>query len=124
MREKPGLSRILRCLVCSSLSFRDIGYSGCLTGLRSLDFGLLIGPVHSVIIEGMIIGVSASLACSLTLLTLGAIFGVTLRISLDDDISPSMLFGSRPSLRGLLGGGGPGLSEKLRGPSEAVMREV
>lgn len=29
--ENPGLSRIFRCLVHSSRSFREIGYSGCLT---------------------------------------------------------------------------------------------
>jgi hypothetical protein len=122
--EKPGLSRIFRCLVLSSRSFRDTGYSGCLMGLRSRDLGLLMGPVHSVITEGMINGGSTSLAHSLTLLMLGAIFGVTLRVSLAGDIKPSILLGSRHSLRGLFGGGGPGLSEKLRTQSDADMLGV
>lgn len=112
--EKPGLSRIFRCLVLSSRSLRETGYSGCLMGLRSRDLGLLMGPVHSVITEGMINGGSTSLAYSLTLFMLGAIFGVTLRTSRAGDIRPSILLGSRHSLRGLFGGGGPGLSEKLR----------
>ena len=53
---KSGLSRIFRCLVRSSLSFRDIGYRGYLLGLRSRDLGLVIGPVHSVVTDGRIIG--------------------------------------------------------------------
>ena len=122
--ENPGLSRIFRCLVFSSRSFREIGYSGCSMGLRSRDLGLLMGPVHSVITEGMINGGSASLAYSLTLFMLGAIFGVTLRASLAGDIKPSMLLGSRHNLRGLFGGGGPGLSEKLRTHTDADMLGV
>lgn len=122
--ENPALSRIFRCLVFSSRSFREIGYSGCLMGLRSRDLGLLMGPVHSVITEGMINGGSASLAYSLTLFMLGAIFGVTLRASLAGDIKPSMLVGSRHNLRGLFGGGGPGLSEKLRTHTDADMLGV
>lgn len=93
-------------------------------GLRSRDLGLLMGPVHSVITEGMIIGGSTSLAYSLTLLMLGAIFGVTLRASLAGDIKPSMLLGSRHNLSGLFGGGGPGLSEKLRTQTDADMLGV
>jgi hypothetical protein len=122
--EKPGLSRIFRCLVFSSRSFRDIGYSGCLMGLRSRDFGLFMGPVHSVITQGMINGGSTSLAYSLTLCMLGAIFGVTLRTSLEGDIRPSILLGSRHNLSGLFGGGGPGLSEKLRRHNDAAILGV
>jgi hypothetical protein len=55
---------------------------------------------------------------------LGAILGVALRASLDADISPSMLRGSLHSLSGLFGGGGPGLSLKLRIPREAAMLGV
>jgi hypothetical protein len=83
-----------------------------------------MGPVHSVITEGTINGGSTSLAYSLTLLMLGAIFGVTLRVSLAGDIKPSILRGSRHSLRGLFGGGGPGLSEKLRTQNDADMLGV
>lgn len=83
-----------------------------------------MGPVHSVITVGMMIGESTSLACSLILLMLGAIFGVALRTSLDDEINPSILLGSRPIRSGLLGGGGPGLSETLRCPIEAAMLGV
>lgn len=93
-------------------------------GWRSRDLGLLMGPVHSVMTEGMIIGGSTSLAYSLTLFMLGAILGVALRGSRDLDSRPSMLLGSRHVLRGLFGGGGPGLSEKLRTPSETVMLGV
>lgn len=119
--ENSGLSRIFRCLVLSPRSLRETGYSGCLMGLRSRDLGLLMGPVHSVITEGMINGGSTSLAYSLTLLMLGAIFGVNFRASLAGDIRPSMLLGSRHNLKGLLGGGGPGLSEKLRTHRDADM---
>lgn len=120
VREKPGLSRILRCLVRSSLSFFEIGCSGCLSGLRSRDFGRLIGPVHSVITDGMMIGISLSLACSLTLLMLGAILGVALRPLSGVVMMPSIPVGSRQNLNGLLAGGGPGLSEKLRGPIDVA----
>jgi hypothetical protein len=118
--EKPGLSRIFRCLVFSSLSLREIGYSGCLVGWRSRDLGRLSGPVHSVITDGIIIGGSTSLVYSLTLFMLGAIFGVIL----DPDIKPSILLGSRHNLRGLFGGGGPGLSEKLRTHRDAAILGV
>lgn len=124
VRVKPGLSRIFLCLVRSSLSFLEIGYSGCLRGLRSRDLGLLIGPVHSVITEGMMMGTSLSLACSLTLLMLGAILGVALRPSPGVVMSPSMPVGSRQNLNGLLAGGGPGLSEKLRGPIDVAILDV
>jgi len=56
LMAKSGLSRIFRCLVRSSLSFRDIGYRGYLLRLRSRDLGLVIGPVHSVVTDGRIIG--------------------------------------------------------------------
>jgi hypothetical protein len=121
---KSDLSRIFRCFVRSSLSFRDIGYKGYLLGLRSRDLGLVIGPVHSVVTDGRIIGWSASLAYSLTVLMLGAIFGVALRASLEAEINPSMLLGSLHSRSGLFGGGGPGLSLKLRMPREAAMLGV
>lgn len=124
VRDTLGLSRILRCLVRASLSFRDIGYRVCFMGWRSLELGLVIGPVHSVITDGTINGGSASLAYPLPLLMLGANFSVALRASRDEDINPSMLLGSRHSLRGLLGGGGPGLSEKLLTPIEAAILGV
>ena len=83
-----------------------------------------MGPVHSVMTEGMMIGGSASLAYSLTLFMLGAILGVVLRGSRDFDKRPSILFGSRHVLKGLFGGGGPGLSEKLRTPRDTDMLGV
>jgi hypothetical protein len=61
-----------------------------------------------------------SLAYSLTLFMLGAILGVTRAV----DIKPSILLGSRHNLSGLLGGGGPGLSEKLRTHIDADMLGV
>jgi hypothetical protein len=77
-----------------------------------------------VITDGIINGGSTSLAYSLTLLMLGAIFGVTLRVPLAGDMRPSILLGSRHNLRGLFGGGGPGLSEKLRTHRDADMLGV
>lgn len=125
---KPGVSQIVRCFVRSSLSFRDIGYRGCLVVLRSRDLGLLIGPVHSVVTDAMIgggsISLTYSLAYSLTVLMLGAIFGVALRFSLEAEINPSILLGSLHSRSGLFGGGGPGLSLKLLMPREAAMLGV
>lgn len=61
-----------------------------------------------------------SLAYSLTLLMLGAILGVTR----EADIRPSILLGSRHIRKGLFGGGGPGLSEKLRTHNEAAILGV
>jgi hypothetical protein len=55
---------------------------------------------------------------------LGAIFGVALRASLEAEINPSMLLGSLHSRSGLLGGGGPGLSLKIRIPREVAMLGV
>lgn len=75
----------------------------------------VIGPVHSVMIEGTIAGRSWSLACSSISLMIGAIFGVALRAELGGEIVPPVLTGSLQRRKGLLGGGGPGLSEKLRG---------
>lgn len=121
---KSGLSRIFRCFVRSSLSLRDTGHKGYLLGLRSRDLGLLIGPVHSVVTDATVGGGSISLAYSLTVLMLGAIFGVALQASLDDEINPSRLLGSLHRRSGLFGGGGPGLSLKLLMPNEAAMLGV
>lgn len=57
-------------------------------------------------------------------LIVGAIFGVALRTVLAGDIAPPMLAGSLHRRSGLFGGGGPGLSEKLRGYMEEAVLEA
>lgn len=53
-----------------------------------------------------------------------SLIGVALRTVLAGEMVPLMLAGSRQSLSGLLGGGGPGLSEKLRGLVEEETLET
>jgi len=57
-------------------------------------------------------------------LMVGAIFGVALRTVLAGDIVPFILAGSLQRRSGLLGGGGPGLSEKLLGYIDEAMLEA
>lgn len=110
VRLADGLSRNLRALVFSSLSFLELGYAGCEVGPLSWKSGLLIGPVQSVVTVGLM-GRMSDLY-SLTSAQLKGL-GVGSR-SMLLAMAFSMVRWSRRSRSGLRGGG-PGLSDVLCG---------
>lgn len=81
-----------------------------------------MGPVQSVMTVGMIAASPSS--HSPIGLMLGAVFGVALRVLLCEAIMLSIVLASRRKRRGLRGGGGPGLSETLRGYREDAMLDA
>lgn len=115
-----GRSRSLRALICSSRPFRDIENAACILELLPRDFGLLTGPLHSV--TTVLFTTGGSELCSLAVMMLGAILGVALRSESTVRIS-TIFLGSLRNLNGLFGGG-PGVSEQLRGGSEHAILEA